>query len=157
MALVHYKKSNVRISSLKLTNLYFPVTAMQVNANNDTRILWSGPNNWIIISTRKDILSSVKNICDDKNFAVTDLSYSRAIIELKGNNAKEILKKGCPLNLNEFKLNKCANSVFNGITISIDMINNDPETFRILSLRSFGESLYHHITDAALEFGYAGI
>ena len=43
--IVHYKKSNVRISSLKLTNLYFPVTAMQVNANNDTRILWSGPNN----------------------------------------------------------------------------------------------------------------
>ena len=130
---------------------------MQVNSNKDTRILWSGPSNWLLVSTKKDILNSVQKICDDKNFAVTDLSHSRAIIELKGSNSKEVLKKGCPINLNEFKVNNCANSVFHGITITIDMINENPETFRIFALRSFGESLYHSITDACLEDGYKGI
>jgi len=155
--IVHYKKSTKQIVSLNLDNLKFPEATMQVNSNKDTRILWSGPSNWLLVSTKKDVLNSIQKICDDKNFAVTDLSHSRAIIELKGSNSKEVLKKGCPINLNEFKVNSCANSVFHGITITIDMISNDPETFRIFTLRSFGESLYHSITDACLEDGYKGI
>ena len=155
--IVHYKKSTLQIALLNLDNLKFPEATMLVNSNKDTRILWSGPSNWLLVSTKKDILSSVQKICDDKNFAVTDLSHSRAIIELKGNHSKEVLKKGCPINLNEFKVNNCANSIFHGITITIDMISNDPETFRIFALRSFGESLYHSITDACLEDGYKGI
>ena len=155
--IVHYKKSTLQIALLNLDNLKFPEATMLVNSNKDTRILWSGPSNWLLVSTKKDILSSVQKICDDKNFAVTDLSHSRAIIELKGSNSKEVLKKGCPINLNEFKVNNCANSIFHGITITIDMISNDPETFRIFALRSFGESLYHSITDACLEDGYQGI
>jgi len=155
--IVHYKKSTLQIVSLNLDNLKFPEATMQVNSNKDTRILWSGPSNWLLVSTKKDILNSVQKICDDKNFAVTDLSHSRAIIELKGSNSKEVLKKGCPINLNEFKVNNCANSIFHGITITIDMINENPETFRIFALRSFGESLYHSITDACLEDGYQGI
>ena len=129
---------------------------MQVNSNNDTRILWNGPNNWLIVSIKKNILSSIRKICDDKNFAITDISHSRAVIELKGSNVKEILKKGCPINWNEFKMNNCANSIFHGITITIDMIDNNPETFRIFSLRSFGETFYHSITDSCLEEGYKG-
>ena len=155
--IVHYKKSTLQIALLNLDNLKFPEATMQVHSNKDTRILWSGPSNWLLVSTKKDILSSVQKICDDKNFAVTDLSHSRAIIELKGSNSKEVLKKGCPINLNEFKVNNCANSIFHGITITIDMISNDPETFRIFALRSFGESLHHSITDACLEDGYKGI
>ena len=155
--IVHYKKSNVKISSINLDNLKFPEETMISNSNKETRILWNGPNNWYVMSTNKDILNNVKKKCDNLNFAVTDLSHSRTVIELKGKNIKEILKKGCPINFNEFKLNNCANSVFNGITITIDMINDDPETFRIFALRSFGESLYHSITDACLEYGYKGI
>ena len=127
------------------------------NSNKETRILWNGPNNWYVMSTNKDILNNVKKKCDNLNFAVTDLSHSRTVIELKGKNIKEILKKGCPINFNEFKLNNCANSVFHGITVTIDMIDDNPETFRIFALRSFGESLYHSVTDACLEDGYKGI
>ena len=56
--------------------------------------------------------------------------------------------------LNEFEKNNCAGTVFHGINIVIDSIDNNPETYHLLTLRSFGESLYHHVTDAALEFGY---
>jgi len=130
---------------------------MHVNSNNETRIFWNGPNNWIVVSNNKEILSNIKKKCDDKNFAVTDLSHSRTVIELKGNNVKEILKKGCPINFNEFEKNNCAGTVFHGINIIIDSINNNPDTYNLLTLRSFGESFYHHITDAALEFGYVGV
>ena len=154
---VHYKKSNLKVSSLNLDGLKFPEKVMLVNSSKDTRILWNGPNNWIIVSNKLDILNNIKKKCDEKNFAVTDLSHSRTAIELKGNGAKEILKKGCPINFSEFQSNNCANSIFHGITITIDMISEDPEIFRIFSLRSFGESLYHSITDASLEDGYKGV
>jgi sarcosine oxidase subunit gamma len=91
------------------------------------------------------------------DFAVTDLSHSRAIIELEGENSKEILKKGCPFNFNKLKKNNCVNSVFHGITITVDMIDDNPNKIRLFALRSFGESLYHSITDASLEFGYKAI
>ena len=67
------------------------------------------------------------------------------------------MKKGCPININEIQVNNCAGTVFNGITVVVDFVNNNPDTFNLLALRSFSETFYHHITDAALEFGYAGI
>ncbi len=48
----------------------------------------------------------------------------------------------------------CVNSVFNGITITIDVVDDNPEKIRLFALRSFGESLYYSITDASLEVGY---
>ena len=54
--IVHYSKSTVKISSINLDNLKFPEEAMQVNSNNETRILWNGPNNWIVVSNNKEIL-----------------------------------------------------------------------------------------------------
>ena len=68
-----------------------------------------------------------------------------------------MLKKGSPINFNEFGVNKCVGTIFHGITIIIDSISNDPDTFNLLVLRSFGEAFYHHITDASLEIGFVGV
>ena len=58
--IVHYKKSNLKISSINLDNLKFPEKAMFSNSNNETRILWNSPNNWIVVSTSKYILNNIK-------------------------------------------------------------------------------------------------
>ena len=39
----------------------------------------------------------------------------------------------------------------------IDMIDDNPNIVRLFALRSFGESLYHSVTDACLEDGYKAI
>ena len=129
----------------------------KVSSNKDTRILWSAPNTWLVVSKKEDIIKAIKEKCNNENFAITDISHSRSVIQIKGLQTKEILKKGCPINFNEFKKNNCAGSVFHGITIVVDFVDDNPDTFNLLTLRSFGESFYHHITDAALEFGYVGI
>ena len=43
------------------------------------------------------------------------------------------------------------------MSVTIDMLNDNPHKIRIFTLRSFGESLYHSIADSCLEFGYKGI
>ena len=152
--IVQYKNSKTPSKEINIDGLSFSNEALKVNYNNETRILWCGPNNWLLISTKKDLLQAMKQTVQENDFAITDLSHSRAIIELEGKNSKEVLKKGCPFNFNTLLKNNSVNSVFNGITISADMINDNPNKIRILVLRSFGESLYHSLTDACLEFGY---
>ena len=154
---VQYKNSSLKIKELTIDKLTFPSEALGVNSNQDTRILWNGPKNWLLVSNKKELLSDLKQSFRENDFAITDLSHSRAVIELEGDNAKEILKKGCPFNFNELKKNNCVNSVFNGITITIDMLNDSPNNLRLFALRSFGESLYHSISDACLEDGFKAI
>ena len=152
--IVQYKNSSSQIKDVNIDGLSMPCEALKVNCNNESRILWCGPKNWLFISKKKDLIENIQKTLSANDFAVTDLSHSRTIIELEGENSKEILKKGCPYNFNELKKDKCVNSVFNGITITIDMIEEKPKKIRLFALRSFGESLYESITDACLEYGY---
>ena len=154
---VKYKKTNIEEKSVKIDGLELPEENSLVKTNKETRILWSAPQTWLIISTKEKIVEIIEKNCSPDNFAITDISHSRAIIKIKGLTAREVLKKGCPLNINEIKKNSCAGTVFHGITILIDCIEDKPDTFNLFVLRSFGESLYHHITDSALEFGYTGV
>ena len=155
--IVQYKNSSTLIKDINIDGVNLTNEALKVSCNNDTRILWNGPKNWLLVSTKKDLLKNIQQTFKETDFAITDLSHSRAIIELDGENSKEILKKGCPFNFNELKKNSCVNSVFHGITITIDMIEDSPNKVRLFALRSFGESLYHSITDACLEDGYKAI
>jgi len=155
--IVQYKRSKVKLNSIQIDGLEFSLQSPKVSSNKETRILWNAPSTCLVISRRENIVETIKEKCNSDNFAITDISHSRAVIQIKGLQAKDILKKGCPLNFNEFENNNCAGTVFHGITILVDFVNNNPDTFNILTLRSFGESFYHHITDAALEFGYAGV
>ena len=153
--IVKFKSSNKKDSELSLDNLAFP-NILKVNSNDNTRILWMGPNNWLIIS-KNNLSNELKNNFFSSDFAVTDISHSRSIIELQGSNAKEVIKKGSPFDIEKLEENNCTNTVFNGITITIDNIDKSTNKIRIISLRSFGESLYHSVTDACLEFGYEAI
>tara|TARA_B100000029_G_scaffold217069_1_gene214895 strand:- start:212 stop:799 length:588 start_codon:yes stop_codon:yes gene_type:complete len=155
--IVQYKNSSILTKDINIDGLNLNNEALKVSSNNDTRILWCGPKNWLLISSKKDLLNSIHSSFKETDFAITDLSNSKAIIELEGNNSIEVLKKGCPFNFNDSKKNNCVNSVFNGIAVTIDIIEDNPNKIRLFALRSFGESLYHSITDASLEFGYKNI
>ena len=155
--IVQFKNSSSSIKEINIDGLNFIDEAQKVSSNNDTRILWCGPKNWLLTSKKKDLIKTIQKTFNESDFAITDLSHSRAIIELEGENSKEVLKKGCPFNFNELKKDNCVNSVFNGITITIDMIDDDTNKIRLFALRSFGQSLYHSITDACLEFGYKSL
>ena len=155
--IVQYKRSKVQLSSIQIDGLEFSLQSPKVSSNKETRILWSAPSTWLVISRKENIVEIIKEKCNSDNFAITDISHSRTIIQIKGLQAKDILKKGCPLNFNEFENNNCAGTVFHGINIVVDFVGKNPDTFNLLTLRSFGQSFYHHITDAALEFGYVGV
>ena len=155
--IVQYKNSSISVESINVDGLNFKDEPLNVTNNSETRILWNGPKNWFLISTKKDLLKIVLETFKDTDFAITDLSHSRAIIELEGEEAIEVLKKGCPFNFNTLEKNNSINSTYNGIAFTVDMLDDKPNKLRLFTLRSFGESLYHSITDASLEFGYRSL
>jgi len=155
--IVQYKNSTVSFENVNIDGLKLKDEPLSVISNNDTRILWNGPKNWLLVSTRKDLLKNISQNLNETDFAVTDLSHSKAIIEIEGQDAKEVLKKGCPFNFNTLEKNNSINSTYNGIAFTIDKLDDNPDKIRLFALRSFGESLYHSITDASLEFGFKSV
>ena len=155
--IVQYKNSTVTFESIDIDGLKLKDEPLSVISNDNTRILWNGPKNWLLVSSNKDLLTNITQNLNESDFAVTDLSHSKAIIQLEGQNVKEVLKKGCPFNFNILEKNNSVNSTFNGIAFTVDMLDDNPNKIRLFALRSFGESLYHSITDACLEFGYKSL
>ena len=152
--IVQFKNSNISTDSIDIDGLNLKDTPLNVTFNENTRILWNGPKNWLLVSSKKDLIKNISLTCKETDFAVTDLSHSRAVIEIEGNYAIEVLKKGSPFNFDVLKKNNSINSLYNNITFTVDLLNDKPFKVRLFALRSFGESLYHSITDSSLEFGY---
>ena len=155
--IVQYKNSSTSFENIDIDGLKLKDVPLNVANNNDTRILWNGPKNWLLVSAKKDLLNNVSKAFKETDFAITDLSHSKAIIEIEGQNVKEVLKKGCPFNFNILEKNNSINSTYNGITFTVDMLDDNPDKVRLFTLRSFGESFYHSITDASLEFGFISL
>ena len=155
--IVQYKNSTVSIEKILIDNLKLKNTPLSVVSNSNTRILWNAPNNWLLVSNNKDLLKEIFEVFKETDFAVTDISHSRAIIEIEGKMVKEVLKKGCPFNFNDLNKDNSVNSTYNGIAFTVDMLDVNPDKVRLFTLRSFGESLYHSVTDASLEFGFKSV
>jgi len=155
--IVQYKNSSFSFESIDIDGLKLKNDPLNVVYNENTRIMWNGPKNWLLVSRKKDLIKNVLDKFKDTDFAVTDLSHSRAIIEIEGRETMEVLKKGCPFNFNTLEKNNSINSTYNGIAFTVDKLNDNPNRVRLFTLRSFGESLYHSITDSSLEFGYVSL
>jgi sarcosine oxidase subunit gamma len=155
--IVQYKNSSLSFEGIDIDGLKLKNEPLTVVFNENTRIMWNGPKNWLLVSTKKDLIKNVSDNFKDTDFAITDLSHSRAIIEIEGNDSIEVLKKGCPFNFNTLDKNNSINSTYNGIAFTVDRLGEDPNKARLFTLRSFGESLYHSITDASLEFGFESL
>ena len=105
--LVQYKGSKININNIKFEGLEIPTQNSKVNSNKEIRILCNAPRTWLILSSKENAIQMVKESFKDTDFAITDISHSRAVIQIQGDQAKEVLKKGSPINFNEFEANKC--------------------------------------------------
>ena len=110
--LVQYKRSKIQLSAIQIDDLKIPIENSKVASNKETRILWNAPRTWLIISSKENIIKTIEEKCNIENFSLTDISHSRAVIKIKGLQAKEMLKKGSPINFDEFKKNNCAGTIF---------------------------------------------
>ena len=49
--IVKYSSSSTTIENIKLDDLDLKNVALNISCNTNTRILWNGPNNWLLVSS----------------------------------------------------------------------------------------------------------
>lgn len=136
--------------------LSLPVDFNTFVSNEALTILWYGPNEWLVLTAvgqEPDLIAQLKTALAGIFSAVTDVSGGNTVLEISGSKAKDLLVKGCPLDLHHsvFGVGQCAQTVLSKAGMTVYKTDSAP-VFKIIIRRSFSDYLGTWIIDAAREF-----
>jgi sarcosine oxidase subunit gamma len=129
----------------------------KAGAKTTVTALWLGPDEWWLLGADGAGLGAkLTKALDGQAAAVTEVGESRACIRVAGPHARDLLAKGCPLDLHPrvFRTGQCAQSTLAKAGVLIHQVDDEP-AYDIYVLRSFAEYLWLWLEDAAREYGMA--
>lgn len=134
-----------------------PHMANTAAAAGGNTVLWLGPDEWLIVSppgSQGAVEAALREALDGQHVSVVDTTDARTTIRLHGVHARDVLAKGCPLDLHprEFGPGRCAQSLIAKADVLIHQLDDGP-TYDIYVLCSFARYLWDWLVDAAKEFG----
>ena len=133
-----------------------------VVAGHARSVLWLGPDEWLVIGPdgdSPDLVTRLDEAVGDGPGSVVDVSANRDTLVLSGPNARDLLEKGCTLDLHprSFRAGQCAQTTFaRGQVLIWQTADEDRPggpVYRLLFRGSFANYFADWLTDAALEFG----
>ncbi len=141
-------------------DLLLPSEPNSTAARGDLTALWLGPDAWLLTGPPGDDtkLAALREALQDFHAAVTDVSDGRVALRFAGPDAREVLAKGCPLDLHPraFPPGTCAQSLVAKASVLIHLQQDDAErgpTFDLHVARSFAHYLWAWLDDAGREYG----
>ena len=131
-----------------------PSTAVR---RRDVSMLWLGPDEWLVVTPERRldrIERTLRDALEGQHAALTDVSHGRAVVVLSGPHAREVLAKGCTLDLHPrvFGPGRCAQSRLAKCQALIHQTTDAPE-YEIHVQRSFAQYAWTWLEDAGQEFG----
>lgn len=125
-----------------------------VSIRGSTRIIWLGPDRWLILRPAGGGLASelIARLPSD-TAAVVESGAGRCMFTISGLRSREVLAKHLPLDLSgiRFPVGRCAQSAMAHMDV---LVHAESEgTFDVLVHRSFARDLWEVLIDAGLEFG----
>ena len=126
-----------------------PLESGGTSAHDEMLIFWLGPNEWLVHCAQKQtqtLLATLAEKLAPFHHAATDVSDYYAVIELAGDDAADILARGCPLDLHArtFKAAQFAQTRFGNA--SIGLYKPDAESaFHIHVRWSFAEYVWDYL------------
>jgi sarcosine oxidase subunit gamma len=119
-------------------------------------VLWLGPDEWLVAGGSADLPERLRAALAGVHAAVVELSASRAVFELTGPAARDVLAKGCALDVHPraFGPGQCAQTGLARAAVILEQVDAAP-TFRIFVRRSFARYLATWLADAAAELAPA--
>jgi sarcosine oxidase subunit gamma len=137
-------------------DLAIPVAPNTVSRQGDVSVLWLGPDEWLVAGGSADLPERLRAALAGVHAAVVELSASRAVFELTGPAARDVLAKGCALDVHPraFGPGQCAQTGLARAAVILEQVDAAP-TFRIFVRRSFARYLATWLADAAAELAPA--
>ena len=119
-----------------------PIVPNTFTAGEHT-IYWLGPDEWLLATApgeEKEIAAHLEKSLAGQCCSLVDLSGGQIRLRLAGNHVREVLAKGCTLDLHprSFEVGRCAQTTLAKTSMLIALIDDVP-TFDVIVRRSFAE------------------
>ena len=130
-----------------------PVTPNTVARSTDYDVLWLGPDEWLVrsaVPVQTGVLEAkLAEAVQGSYAAAVDVGSGYAVVEISGNCTRDVLARGCPLDLHPriFKPGQCAQSHY--FKASIVLIPTGDDAYEIVVRRSFADYFIRIMLDAA--------
>ncbi len=127
--------------------------ALKGIAAKDTRLLWSAPGQYLLVSesnSSADVCEILEAQLRDSDVSLVDLSQARTVFEITGPHVRELLAKGCPLDVDAMQAGDCAPTLL--AHFNVLLYCRAPQTFQVYVFRSFGLACMEWLADASREF-----
>ena len=139
--------------------LHLPTEPNTVADEGETLALWLGPDEWLVLTppgAQTRMSDSLEAALQGVHAAVTDVTGGQTVITLSGPRTRDVLAKGCPLDLHPsvFKTGQCAQTIVGKANVTLRCVDDSP-SFDLIIRRSFAEYMALWLYDAALEYGAA--
>jgi len=138
-----------------LFNFDVPPAPNTSNVSDETRIIWTGPNRWLIVEPEtRDLTSLLKSQIKENSVSIVDLSHARSSLRIDGLMTRDLLLKGAAIDFHPevFLINHCVQTTFFNLSAVICCL--DENRFNIFIARGFALDLWQKVQEAAEEFGY---
>jgi len=120
------------------------------------RVFRTGPEQFWIVGPagNGDAEAQLRQVIPPAVGAVTALSHSRTRVVIEGACARDVLRKGIPLDFDPdvFRVDQAALTGLHHTPILVHRAGAD--RYELYAMRSFALSVWEWLIDAALEFGY---
>jgi sarcosine oxidase subunit gamma len=118
---------------------------------------WLGPNEWLLMTPpdgETELIQALRGKLENLFAAVTDVTGGYTVITVAGPRARDVLAKGCPLDLHPSALapGQCAQTLIAKTGALLRPLAGEPARFDIIVRRSFADYLWCWLEDAAAEY-----
>jgi sarcosine oxidase subunit gamma len=127
-----------------------PITPNTAWEDGPRAALWLGPDEWLVLGppgAGPVIVGELEAALDGSHLSIVDVSANRVALELSGPRAKEILSKGCALDLHprRWQPGMCAQTMLARAQV---ILHERSDTTGVLCRPSFADYLVDWLIDA---------
>jgi sarcosine oxidase, subunit gamma len=132
-----------------------PSACGDVTSGEGVSVLWLSPDEFLVVSDEQQpapLTTALVEALQGEPGSATDLSANRTTFELSGPAAREVLEKGCPLDLHPrtFEVGTAYLTLIGPVPVILWKVTD--ELYRIFPRSSFADFLGRWLLDAMLEF-----
>ena len=125
-------------------------------AASGATVLWQAYDEWLLVTPdgrEQALAGALRKALSSTHHAITDVSDLRVAFSLRGPHARDVLQKGCAVDLHPraFGAGSCVTAALARIRVTLRQTDAMP-AYELLAERSYAPYLRDWLADAALEY-----
>lgn len=144
-------------AAAELLGVELPTTASTYAKSGDTTVIWQGPDEWLVTGTAlagPELEARLREAVAPHGGAAVDVSGQRTTLRLSGSDSRDVLAKGCALDLHPraFGEGIAAETRLGQTGVILLAVDGSGADYHMLVRSSFARYLADWLLDAAEEY-----